>query len=48
MPHPERAMSFTQLPHWTFLREQYRRSGREVPNDAQGIKIFENGVKYFD
>jgi len=48
MPHPERAISFTQLPHWTFLREQYRRAGRGIPNDAQGLKIFENGVKYFE
>ncbi len=48
MPHPERAISFTQLPHWTFLREQYRRAGKEIPNNADGIKIFENGVKYFE
>ena len=47
MPHPERAISFTQLPNWTLLREQYRRAGKEIPEEARGIKIFENGVKYF-
>jgi len=48
MPHPERAISFTQLPHWTFLREQYTRAGREIPKEAGGIKIFKNGVDYFE
>jgi len=48
MPHPERAISFTQLPHWTFLKEQCQRSGKEIPEEAKGIKIFENGVKYFE
>ncbi|MEK6952351.1 MAG: phosphoribosylformylglycinamidine synthase subunit PurQ [Nanoarchaeota archaeon] len=47
MPHPERAISFTQLPHWTFLREKGRREGREIPNDTSGIIIFKNGVEYF-
>jgi len=48
MPHPERAVSFTQLPHWTLLREQLKRQGKEMPDDYDGIKIFENGVKYFE
>ena len=48
MPHPERAISFTQLPNWTLLREQYRRAGKKIPEEARGIKIFENGVKYFE
>ena len=48
MPHPERAVSFTQLPDWTFLREQYKRTGKEVPEEAQGMKIFRNGVDYFN
>jgi phosphoribosylformylglycinamidine synthase I len=47
MPHPERAISFTQLPNWTLLREQYRRAGKEIPTEASGIQIFKNGVKYF-
>jgi len=48
MPHPERAIAFTQLPHWPFLQEQSRRAGREIPETGDGMKIFENGVKYFE
>ncbi len=48
MPHPERAIEFTQLPHWTLLKEQYRREGREIPNESFGIQIFKNGVGYFN
>ena len=47
MPHPERAISSTQLPHWTFLREKYKREGKEMPEEAKGLLIFENGVNYF-
>jgi phosphoribosylformylglycinamidine synthase len=47
MPHPERAMSFTQLPHWTYLKEKLVREGKEVPKEADGMKIFKNGVAYF-
>ncbi len=47
MPHPERAIAFTQLPHWPFLREQLIRAGSEIPETADGIKIFKNGVEYF-
>ncbi|MFH1420609.1 MAG: phosphoribosylformylglycinamidine synthase subunit PurQ [Candidatus Aenigmatarchaeota archaeon] len=44
MPHPERAIFFTQLPHWTYLKE---RSGT-VPEEYDGRKIFRNGVRYFE
>ncbi len=47
MPHPERAIHFTHLPHWTFLKEKYQRQGREIPEEADGLKIFKNGVDYF-
>lgn len=47
MPHPERAMFFTQLPHWTYLKEVYKREGRKLPDDGPGIKIFQNAVEYF-
>ncbi len=47
MPHPERAIDFTHLPNWTLLREQYKRAGKEMPEEADGLKIFRNGVKYF-
>ena len=47
MPHPERAISFTQLPNWTFLKEKLRRQGKEMPEEYDGMKIFRNGVSYF-
>jgi len=47
MPHPERAMHFTQLPHWGLLKEKLKRKGRKMPDEAPGIEIFRNGVKYF-
>ena len=47
MPHPERAQFFTQLPHWTHLKEEYIRKGKKLPKYTDGLKIFENGVKYF-
>ena len=48
MPHPERAVDFTQLPNWTLTKEQYKRAGRELPSEAGGIEIFRNGVRYFE
>jgi phosphoribosylformylglycinamidine synthase len=47
MPHPERAISFTQLPHWPLLKEKLIRQGKEIPEEYDGIQIFRNGVKYF-
>jgi len=47
MPHPERAIEFTQLPNWTFLKEKLRRERRELPNEGPGLQIFKNGVSYF-
>ncbi|OGY98795.1 MAG: hypothetical protein A2855_00740 [Candidatus Liptonbacteria bacterium RIFCSPHIGHO2_01_FULL_57_28] len=47
MPHPERGMFFTQLPHWTLLKEQYRREGKPLPKEAAGLQLFRNAVKYF-
>jgi len=47
MPHPERAIEFTQLPNWTWLREKYKREGQKSPKHGPGLKIFENAVKYF-
>lgn len=47
MPHPERAISFTHLPNWTYLKENYLREGKEIPENGPGIKIFQNAVAYF-
>jgi phosphoribosylformylglycinamidine synthase subunit PurQ / glutaminase len=47
MPHPERGMFFTQFPHWTLLKEQYIRKGKQLPKEGPGLAIFTNAVKYF-
>lgn len=46
MPHPERAVSFLQLPHWTFLKET-KYVGKNLPTAGPGRAIFKNAVKYF-
>ncbi len=47
MPHPERAMFFTQLPHWTLLKEKFLREGKTIPQIGPGLQIFKNAVRYF-
>lgn len=47
MPHPERAVRFTQLPHWTLLREEYIREGKPFPAEGPGLQLFRNAVEYF-
>ncbi len=47
MPHPERAIDFTHLPHWSLLQEQYRRRTIPMPTEGPGLQIFKNGVTYF-
>lgn len=47
MPHPERAMFFTQLPNWPYLKEKYKREGKKIPTEGPGLQIFKNAVEYF-
>ncbi len=47
MPHPERAISFTHLPHWTLLKEKLKREGKPLPEEGPGLQIFRNAVEYF-
>lgn len=47
MPHPERAVRFTHLPHWTYLREKYVRAGKNLPSEGPGLRIFRNAIQYF-
>jgi phosphoribosylformylglycinamidine synthase len=47
MPHPERAIAFTHLPHWTLLKEQLSREGRQLPREGPGLAVFRNAVDYF-
>lgn len=47
MPHPERAIFFTQRPDWPLLREQYIRAHMPVPTFGPGMAIFRNAMNYF-
>ena len=47
MPHPERAMFFTQLPSWPLLKEKLVRAGKPLPKFAPGLQIFKNAINYF-
>lgn len=48
MPHPERAILFTQLPNWPYLKEKFLREGKKLPRYGPGLQIFQNAVKYFN
>ncbi|MFA6533214.1 MAG: phosphoribosylformylglycinamidine synthase subunit PurQ, partial [Patescibacteria group bacterium] len=48
MPHPERAMFFTQLPNWPLLKEKLIRQNKKLPIFGPGLQIFKNGVNYFN
>lgn len=48
MPHPERAVFFTQLPNWPYLKEKYQRENKKIPKFGPGLQIFINAVKYFE
>ncbi len=47
MPHPERAVFFTQHPHWTVLKEKLMRAGKPVPKFGPALQIFKNAVNYY-
>jgi phosphoribosylformylglycinamidine synthase subunit PurQ / glutaminase len=48
MPHPERAMFFTQLPYWPLVKEKLSRAGKKPPVFGPGLRIFRNAVAYFN
>ena len=47
MPHAERAVRFTQLPNWTFLKEKALREGTQLHVEGMGLQVFKNAVQYF-
>ncbi len=47
MPHPDRALFMTNLPHWQLLKEKARRMGEPLPEEGPGLQIFRNGVRHF-
>ncbi|MES2014324.1 MAG: phosphoribosylformylglycinamidine synthase subunit PurQ, partial [Patescibacteria group bacterium] len=48
MPHPDRALFTTTLPHWPLLKEESKRQGTPFPEFGPGLQIFKNGVEYFN
>ena len=47
MPHPERAVEFTQLPGWPLKKERMGHLGDSLPEHGPGLDIFKNAVTYF-
>ncbi|MDD9331676.1 MAG: phosphoribosylformylglycinamidine synthase subunit PurQ [Wolbachia sp.] len=47
MPHPERAMFFTQQDNWPLEKEKCKRSDIAMLKYGDGMLIFENALKYF-
>ncbi len=47
MPHPERFLQFTNHPRWTRIKDELRRKGKPLPDEGDGLRIFKNGVRYF-
>ena len=47
MPHPERAVLFTQSDNWTLLRENHLRERTNTPKYSDGLILFKNAIAYF-
>jgi phosphoribosylformylglycinamidine synthase subunit PurQ / glutaminase len=47
MPHPERAMEFTNLYDWPLRKEQMKRAGVAIPSGSLNMRLFRNIVDNF-
>ena len=47
MPHPERGMYTWQRNDFHELKDAAQRSGTTLPEESEGMKIFQNAAKYF-
>jgi phosphoribosylformylglycinamidine synthase len=47
MPHPERFLHFTHHPNWTRAKASVLRKGRTLPDEGEGLRVFQNAVSYF-
>jgi phosphoribosylformylglycinamidine synthase subunit PurQ / glutaminase len=47
MPHPERAMEFTNMYDWPIRKEQMRREGIPLPEGSLNMQFFRNIARYF-
>lgn len=48
MPHPERNWNFYNQDNWTLVKERAEREGIALPEEGQGMKLFENAVEWFN
>lgn len=47
MPHPERAVFFTQDPMWPLKKEKLLRAGKKLPKYDLSLQLFKNAINYF-
>ncbi|OPY38980.1 MAG: phosphoribosylformylglycinamidine synthase I [Methanoregula sp. PtaU1.Bin051] len=47
MPHPERAMEFTNLYDWPYRKEELKRRGSDLPQESVNMRFFRNITGYF-
>ena len=47
MPHPERGMFTWQRDDYARLKDQARRNGTTLPDQSDGLKLFQNAANYF-
>lgn len=47
MPHPERGMFTWQRDDYARLKDKARRDGKALPEQSDGLQLFENARKYF-
>ncbi len=48
MPHPERGMFNWQRDDYMEMKDKAQREGKELPEAADGISIFQNAARYFE
>ena len=47
MPHPERGMFTWQRDDYALLKEKARREGKNLPEQSDGLQLFQNAAQYF-
>lgn len=47
MPHPERGMFTWQRDDYAKLKDEARRAGKTLPDESDGIQLFQNAANYF-
>lgn len=46
MAHPEAALFFTQMPHWTREKRDLQKCKKPIPEEGPGLALFKNAVNY--